>query len=212
MDPTTTTTKRQLKGTQYANKRKDTYSNDNVYNRSLLSRKVHLHISSVGRNIKQNLESYLEHNLEGKCIAEGYIRPGTIRILKYSNGVVSNEFITFDVSFEFMICYPVEGHNISCISKTITKAGIHCIVKDEDNNEPINIFIARDHHMDVDTYNKVREGDVMRVQIVGVRFELNDPYICVIGELLNTNVKYKRGSGNTTEDGEEQLLLPTFTT
>ena len=111
-----------------------------------------------------------------------------------------------------MICYPVEGHNISCISKTITKAGIHCIVKDEDNNEPINIFIARDHHMDVDTYNKVREGDVMRVQIVGVRFELNDPYICVIGELLNTNVKYKRGSGNTTEDGEEQLLLPTFTT
>jgi len=44
-----------------------------VYNRSLLSRKIHLGVSEVGRNVKQNLEARLAHQLEGKCIVEGYI-------------------------------------------------------------------------------------------------------------------------------------------
>ena len=52
-----------------------------VYNRTILSRKIHLGVSEVGRNVKQNLEARLAHQLEGKCIVEGFIRPGSIRIL-----------------------------------------------------------------------------------------------------------------------------------
>ena len=79
-----------------------------VYNRSLLSRKIHLGVSEVGSNVKQNLEARLAHQLEGKCIVEGFIRPGSIRILNYSNGTINNEYIEFQTTFECMVCFPVE--------------------------------------------------------------------------------------------------------
>ena len=153
-----------------------------VYNRSLLSRKIHLGVSEVGRNVKQNLEARLAHQLEGKCIVEGYIRPGSIRILNYSNGTINNEHIEFQTTFECMVCYPVEGHTIQCISKTITKAGIHGEVQDEDGNVPINVFIARDHHHNDSYFQSIRENQPINADVIGVRFELNDPYICIIAE------------------------------
>jgi len=179
-----------------------------VYNRSLLSRKIHLGVSEVGRNVKQNLEARLAHQLEGKCIVEGYIRPGSIRILNYSNGTINNEHIEFQTTFECMVCYPVEGHNIQCISKTITKAGIHGEVQDEDGNVPINVFIARDHHHNDSYFQSIRENQPINADVIGVRFELNDPYICIIAELRREKMNYKQVKGGDKSD--DTLLLPTF--
>lgn len=179
-----------------------------VYNRSLLSRKIHLGVSEVGRNVKQNLEARLAHQLEGKCIVEGYIRPGSIRILNYSNGTINNEHIEFQTTFECMVCYPVEGHNIQCISKTITKAGIHGEVQDEDGNVPINVFIARDHHHNDGYFQSIRENQPINADVIGVRFELNDPYICIIAELRREKMNYKEVKGGDKSD--DTLLLPTF--
>lgn len=179
-----------------------------VYNRSLLSRKIHLGVSEVGRNVKQNLEARLAHQLEGKCIVEGFIRPGSIRILNYSNGTINNEHIEFQTTFECMVCYPVEGHTIQCVSKTITKAGIHGEVRDEDGNVPINVFIARDHHHNDNYFQSIRENQIIQTDVIGVRFELNDPYICVIGELKKEKMNYNEVKGGDNSD--DILLLPSF--
>ena len=174
----------------------------------MLSRKIHLGVSEVGRNVKQNLEARLAHQLEGKCIVEGYIRPGSIRILNYSNGTINNEHIEFQTTSECMVCYPVEGHNIQCISKTITKAGIHGEVQDEDGNVPINVFIARDHHHNDSYFQSIRENQPINADVIGVRFELNDPYICIIAELRREKMNYKEVKGGDKSD--DTLLLPTF--
>ncbi len=150
---------------------------------STLNNKISLSILEVGKSIKQNLERKIQNNIEGKCIPEGYIKPGSVSILTYSSGNVNNEMIDFQVTYECEICYPVEGYTIECIAKTITKAGIHGQVKDENGNIPINVFIARDHHISDNYFGSIKEEDKFLAVVIGVRFELNDPYVSVIASL-----------------------------
>ena len=155
-----------------------------VYMKSILDKKVCLSITEIGKNVIQNLERKIQFEITGKCINEGYIKPGSINIINYSSGIVNSNFVEFKVIFECMACLPVEGMLVECVCKTITKAGIHAQVMDEDGNMPITMFIARDHHHLDNRFNEVKEGDIITSKVIGVRYELHDSYICAIGNLL----------------------------
>jgi len=156
-----------------------------VYNKSVLDTKVVLSITEIGKNIKTNLESKIISKIGGKCITEGYIKPGSINIINYSSGSVNGDIIEYHVLFECMICLPVEGMLIECTSKTITKAGIHAQVIDEDGNMPVTVFVARDHHHIDDRFLSVKENTKITVRVIGIRFELNDKCICAIANLTD---------------------------
>ena len=154
-----------------------------VYIKSQLTRKIVLPITEIGKNVKQNLEKKLMSQIEGRCIPEGFIQPNSVRIISYSSGNILSDIIEFHVVYECMISHPVEGMLIEAECKTITKAGIHAQVIDEHGNMPITVFVARDHHPVDRKFNEVKEGDKITTKVIGVRFELNDPYICVIAKL-----------------------------
>ncbi len=156
-----------------------------VYTNSILNMKVSLPIREVGKNTKQNLERAISTKTEGKCISEGFIRPNSVRVISYSNGVVNNEYVEFQTVFECMVSHPVEGMLIECITKTITKAGIHAEVKDETGIVPITVFVARDHHINNKLFMNVKETDKIVVSVIGVRFQLNDPFISVLAEVVS---------------------------
>lgn len=164
-----------------------------VYIKSLLTTKVILSITEIGKNIKQNLERKISKLSEGRCIAEGFIRPGSVNVITYSSGTINNEKVEFQTSFECMVCHPVEGMLIECDTKTITKAGIHAEVIDKNGVVPITVFIARDHHFTDRHFSEIKENMKITIRVIGVRFELNDPYICVIGKLLDQNTKSNFG-------------------
>jgi DNA-directed RNA polymerase subunit E'/Rpb7 len=155
-----------------------------VYIKSLLNMKVVLAVTEVGKNIKQNLERMISKNTEGRCIAEGFIRPGSINVINYSSGMINSDKIEFQTTFECMVCHPVEGMLIECDTKTITKAGVHAEVTDKDGIVPITVFIARDHHFTDRQFSDLKENTKIVIRVIGVRFELNDPYICVIGKFI----------------------------
>ena len=164
-----------------------------VYIQSMLTMKVVLPIVEVGKNVKENLEKIISKRNEGKCIAEGFIRPGSIKVIRYSSGNVNGPNVDFDTVFECMICHPVEGMLIECDVKTITKAGVHAEVVDNVGAVPITAFIARDHHFNDRTFGEVKENAKVVVRVVGVRFELNDPYICVLGQLVEKKEGQQKG-------------------
>jgi len=155
-----------------------------VYIKSMLTMKVSVSITEVGKNIKQNLEKSISKKTEGKCIAEGFIRPNSVKVLTYSSGNVNGDLIEFHTVYECMVCHPVEGMVIECQTKTITKAGIHAEVIDNAGTIPVTVFIARDHHFTDKYFSTIKENMKIKVQVIGARFELNDPYICVIGKLM----------------------------
>jgi len=181
-----------------------------VYLQSVLTMKVIVPITSVGKNMKQNLEKIISKKTEGKCIAEGFIRPNSVKVIRYSSGNINNENIEFQTVFECMICHPVEGMLIECDTKTITKAGIHAEVTDENGTVPITVFVARDHHFTDRKFAEIKENMKIIVRVVGVRFELNDPYICVIGKYIDRKTDEKKGDRKRGGDGDDEPVRLTI--
>ena len=134
--------------------------------------------------------------MEGKCIAEGYIKKDSVEIVTYSSGVLKDNYAIFDVVFTCKICFPVEGMLIDCLAKNITKAGIRAETNEEIS--PVTIFIARDHHFSNELFSQIKDDDEIRIRVIGQRFELNDRSISVIGELVDKSRKLKRQSGTIT--------------
>ena len=172
-----------------------------VYIRSMLTTKLAIPITAIGKNIKQNLEKVISERCEGKCIPEGFVKPQSIEILTYSSGNVMGQNVEFCVTYECLICNPVEGMIIDCMTKTITKAGIHAEVVDEKGNIPITIFVARDHHYKNAYFNDIKENEKIQVRVVGIRYELNDTYISIISKLIDPIAQHgyagqKRRGGN----------------
>ena len=159
-----------------------------VFVRNMISTKIHLKMSEVGDTTKANLERKIIQKTSGKCIPEGFVRPDSVKIITYSSGVVKMNMIEFQVVFECLICNPVEGQNLQCTTKSITKAGIHAeVVETFDNKSciPMKIFIARDHNYSNRMFGNVKENEQINVRIIGKRFELNDPYIVAIASLID---------------------------
>jgi len=157
-----------------------------IFHNTMITKKISVPIHNVGKNIRETLETIISSEIEGKCIAEGYVKEKSTRIMTYSCGVVTSSKIMFDIVFECMICLPVEGMHINCVAKNITKAGIRA--ETEDTPSPVVIFVARDHHASLAKFGKVVPERKIKVRVIGQRYELNDKYISIIAELIDSNV------------------------
>ena len=161
---------------------KNKSSDIGVYMKTLLSRKIHIPFKKVGKNIKELLELNIKHQLEGKCTVEGFIKPNSITVLRYSSGMLFEDLINFDVAFECLVCCPVEGMKIKCIVKNKTHAGIRALI--DDTVSPVVIYITKDHHYTNIYYNSVKEEEEITITVIGQRYELNDSQVSVIGKIV----------------------------
>ena len=175
------TTQRNYKGLKPVQKKPE-YS---VYIRNMISTKIHLKMSEVGKDTKLNLERKIVQRTEGKCIPEGFVRPDSVSIVTYSSGVIKMNLVEFQVVFQCLICNPAEGHEVECLTKSITKAGIHAEVITDNKFIPMKVFVARDHNYSNQQFGNVKENEMIKVRIIGKRFELNDPYIVAIASLVD---------------------------
>ena len=88
-------------------------SNKSIYSKNLIHRKVIISMDMIGSNLINIIQKKISKKYEGKCSKEGYIKRGSIEIVTYSSGVLQDNSVVFDVSFECLICRPVEGMRIN---------------------------------------------------------------------------------------------------
>ena len=162
-----------------------------LYVTSLVTRKVSLNIRFVGQHLKANLEENLRASLEGQCVVEGFVRPGSTRLVTYSSGLIKAESVQFSTVVECQVCNPVEGMLIGCVVKNVTKAGIRAELGTVPS--PIVVFIARDHNHMNPHFNSITEGAEIKARVLGQRFELRDKFISVIAELVEEKSRHKQG-------------------
>ena len=155
-----------------------------LYSKSILTQKVQLPYIIVGSNIETTIKHTISTKIEGKCIVEGYVRPGSIQIINISSGTLQGRFVEFVVVFECSICCPVEGMLIKCYAKNITQAGIRAFTNLDEKKSPVIVYVSRDHHSSDAYFNSIHEKDAIRIRVIGQRFELNDKQVSIIGELL----------------------------
>ena len=170
---------------------KKRHSKNAIYTNMILNRSVYLPFNKIGANVKEMIEKDIVNNIEGKCDVDGFIKQNSCVVKTFSSGVIKGNNIVFDVMFECDVCHPVEGQLIKCQVKNITRAGIRAIYNGKENTSPITIFVARDHHYNNEEFAKITENQDITIKVIGIRYELNDESISVLGELKVSKTKVK---------------------
>ena len=152
-----------------------------LYVTSLLHHKIKVPFNKIGNNMDVYFKKYAERELEGKCRKEGYIRPSSSSIVNYSTGLLKGDSVVYDVVYSVDACFPYENMELMCKIKNITKIGLRGVISDTYN--PIVLFISREHNANKN-FEDYEEGQTIRIRVIGHRFELNDEFISVIGEIL----------------------------
>jgi DNA-directed RNA polymerase subunit E'/Rpb7 len=162
-----------------------------IYFKNILQKDLKINISDIGTNLNSIIKETLASKYEGKCLKEGYIKNNSIVVMTYSSGLLETDFVLFSVSFECLICRPIEGMKIKCKVDNITKAGIRASYFNNVES-PIMVFIARDHYYNNSTFTKIKENDIIIIKVIGTRYELNDNFIYIIAELLKAQKTKKQ--------------------
>ena len=75
-----------------------------VYSDAQLVKSIVLPINAIGKKLHQTIEETMSAMLSGKCIVEGYVKPGSVKIITYSSGLIKGENVIFDVIVKLMAC------------------------------------------------------------------------------------------------------------
>jgi DNA-directed RNA polymerase subunit E'/Rpb7 len=165
----------------------DEVGSDDVFKDAVLVRNIHLPVVCVSRKLKDHLRDVIKNKYEGRCVEEGYVRVDSVKNVVYSSGLIHSLTVEYHVTFECKVCYPVEGMELACYAKDVTKAGVRAEIYPDDSPEdskPMVLHILRDHHYNKTDINDISKGDRIRVRCIGTRFELNDTFVSVIAEYL----------------------------
>ena len=154
----------------------------NIFMPSVLTHVVYLPANRIGNNLDDIILNSLQREVGNRCTTFGYIDRDSIAILQRSIGKVNsvhlNGSVSYDISYRANLCNPDEGSTVECEVKSINKMGILA------DKHPLTIVLARQHHQEVESFDKVKVGEVVQVKIIGKRFELNDEQITAIGKLI----------------------------
>ena len=82
-----------------------------LYTPIILTRIVYIPIINIGSEIKTTLLNVITHEISAKCISEGYIKPNSINIITYSNGLINGETVKFEVVLE---CLDLFKNKLNC--------------------------------------------------------------------------------------------------
>lgn len=155
-------------------------------------------------NIDDHVHEKIKKSLEGICSRFGYIRPGSIEIVKRSMGCLMkahfNGHIKYDIVCKADVCNPVRGMVFKAIVKNKNELGIlaeGAIIIDGTKLSVLDVLIPRrsagiTSEIDLDT---VDVGDEIFAEVLGKRYQLNDKKISVIARAVkDTKIKQKRSS------------------
>ena len=137
-------------------------------------------------NIDAYLTKKLQKRLEEKCCVHGYVSRGSTQILARSMGQAEHCRFTGDFVFVCkvrVLCFlPEAGQVVDAQVLKMNKGGAYALVVDAGRvSEAVRIFIPRDLHIGNAEFDSLEEEQVIRVRLLGSRFQANDPFIQAVG-------------------------------
>ena len=161
-------------------------ANNNIpsyYTNQLIQRVINIPFNKVTKNIKDVLHEKIKSDIEGKCTREGYVRPDSIKIIQYSNGMLEDDAITYTVLFTCDLFYPSMDMTLKCRVHTNTKEGVTAITSFNEPTPPFIVNIVKNYHPSNERVVSFKKGDIFTCIVKAFRSEINDSYINIIGIL-----------------------------
>lgn len=159
-----------------------------MYNTVYLDERVALDPSEINTirsadDIRNRLATKLKEIHEGKCNANGYVRPGSLQLLGKSLGKAENGRFTghwvYDCKLSCDVLYPTVGSTLSCMVIKVNKMGVYATFE-----EAIRILLPRDLHVGDEAFDSLQEGNTVQVRLDRSRFQTKDAFIMAVGKLL----------------------------
>jgi DNA-directed RNA polymerase subunit E'/Rpb7 len=165
--------------------------------RSLVRDAIIVKPDRLGSNIREVLLRALRTHFEGICSRHGYILPGSIELVRVSagrcEGASLNGDVRYEVQYQADVCNPGIGTVVSARVVNMNRVGIlaHAgVYRREDvtvaSVPVLEIVISKtsaELQSEVDL-ESVQIGDVVNVEIMGKKLELNQREIKVLGRLV----------------------------
>ena len=159
-----------------------------IYFHTQIRKKISLNPRFLDENFSQFLEKIVKNKIEGKCVKEGYVVPGTVVILERSMGSLnSNQFngnIEYDLKIGAKVCNIPVNSVIKASVKKISKLGLLSELG------PLMIIIPKEIHTQKDAFKDIKIGDEVELLVIGKTFDLDSKKISVYGK-LNSETKKK---------------------
>ena len=156
-------------------------TNEALYNKNLLSKKLSISCDELSEDIEELLKSKLIESVGNRCLKEGYVNKDTIKVVNRTIGKINpNHFngeVYYNIQYEADVCYPKKDMVVSCKIKNINQLGI---MAEEDC---LTIVVAKQYMDKTVDIGKFTIGQKINVSILGSRFDLNDKFITIIGTL-----------------------------
>jgi len=176
---------------------KNSLENQPIYTKQLVNKKVKVPFAKLNFSIEKIFKEYAEKFIVGKCSKEGYISANYIKVIQYSAPSCISSDAMYDVLYEFEIYNPYEGQELTVKVSNITKIGIKAIVSPNSRNNPVTVFASRIHNehvimkddnieleqQDIIDKNVYEENDIIKIEVIGYRFEINDSSIYILGKI-----------------------------
>ena len=165
-----------------------------LYQKSLIRRKIQVAFHEIEDNLEQMFLRHAQTSILNQCEKEGYIAEHGCKIISYSGGKTTDSFIQYDVLFECMICYPSEDMVFQCKVQSITKIGIKGVLTHDEIKNPIVVFASYLHNPSIFKGENILSNhenspyivrDSIDFRVLGHRFEIHDPHIYVLGEIID---------------------------
>lgn len=161
-----------------------------LYHKEILGTTIFVKPKDINKNINKVIQKNLQDKVEGICIKEGFIKPESTRVISKTEGKMNiatfNGNIKYNIKYEAEVCNPMEDQIIDCIVADNNKSIISAYVEDQDNS-PLSIILARQHHIGNKEFINLKNGDEIRVKIISKLFEFRDKQILVVCQFLQKN-------------------------
>jgi len=177
---------------------------------------VQLNSKELNKNFENTINIKLKNNLENICTKYGFIKKGSIKIIKRSVGYFKEQHFNGDIAFNLQciaeICNPSQDSIIKCRVKAknslgILAEGLH------DNTAILEIIVPKissgiKSEIDIDS---IQIGDDINIQVCGKKFMLYDKHISIIGRAIkdkdeNIIIENILNDNEETEQDEEENL------
>jgi DNA-directed RNA polymerase subunit E'/Rpb7 len=187
---------------------------ENLYTTNILEYRYHLQADEFGQEPDEIFLRKLKKEIEGRCIREGYVKIGSVKILGRSLGKINQAYFTglpvYDIKFQAEICNPPIGSIIECFVKDETKMGLVCQINDNDN--PLDIVIPSQWHFDNKKYTMLEPDMKIKVKVARKRHENGDNHVSVVASLHSTpfdndstfNDNSNNNLTNTNDDKDDE--------
>lgn len=181
---------------------------------AVLHRVVRVDLVDVGSNVFEVVRDIAMAQVEGRCSAEGYVRPGSTEVLSVARGVPARQnmfrHVEYSLSLRASVCNPAPGLVVQALVRSVNRFGARCeagFFDDTGAMVPV-LDIVVVHNMPSVANERdpteLRPGDAVSVEILGRRFEVSDPVVSAFGRILaEGSAPAAPGEGQDSEAADE---------